>query len=353
MNQEASVSIYEEILASYKDPYLKQNYIVLNAIKSLTVHERKVQLSLVLPYPCSLVGEGIQHELCVLFAQKGVELEIELIQSIPQFNPRPQTSQLAEVRNIIAIASGKGGVGKSTVSLNIARALLAHGARVGILDADIYGPSQPHLLKVEPQKEKIVMGKNFIPISANGLQSMSLSYLLDSHQAPTIWRGAMASNALQQLLYNSKWDKLDYLIIDLPPGTGDIQLTLCQRVSLSGAVIISTPHELALLGAKKGIEMFRRLYVPVIGIIENMSYYICTECKRVHYIFGKKETAGLAHKMTIPLLAELPITKDSALPISEQGADSQERWKKIALNIALAISTMKVAAPPKIEIVED
>ena len=350
---DGAIQAYEGLLSSYQDPYLKQNYLTLDAIRSFTVKGKQAELSLTLPYPCAAVGQRIRNELAAHFTKEKMQLRVELVQAVPQFNPRPQTKQLEEVRNIIAIASGKGGVGKSTVALNVARALTAHGGAVGLLDADIYGPSQPHLLKAQPNPQEMAAGKELLPVMADGLQTMSLSYLLDDRQRPTIWRGAMASNALQQLLYSSRWQGLDYLVIDLPPGTGDIQLTLCQRASISGAVIISTPHDLALLGAAKGVEMFRRLYVPVLGLVENMSYYNCPQCANKHYLFGEGGTVRLAKKMDAPLLAELPISADCHLQLDEQTAESKEKWQQLALDIAVAIATMKTSLPPEVRVVND
>ena len=347
---------YEGLLAEYKDPYLNQDYMTLDAVRSFEVSGRgkiQVRMSLTLPYPCALIEERIQRELGAHFATQNLKLELQLVQDIPRVNPRPQTKGLGEVRNIIAVASGKGGVGKSTVSLNIARALAAHGASIGILDADIYGPSQTQLLKTQAKKDGIVSGKELIPVMAEGLQTMSLGYLLADGKTPTIWRGAMASNALRQLLYSSKWQQVDYLIIDLPPGSGDIQLTLCQQASISGAVIISTPHELALTGAAKGVEMFRRLYVPVVGMVENMSYYLCPQCAEKHYVFGKKESARLAKKMSVPFLAEIPIRSDCALPLKKQPHEMREKWQQLALDIALSLTSMQAALPPEIVIKED
>ena len=343
----------EKLLTSYQDPYLNQDYPSLAAVQSLDIKGENAHLVLSLPYPVRIARRRIEKELAEHFGKEGAKLQLELVQNIPQFNPRPQTQQLAEVRNIIAIASGKGGVGKSTVSLNIARALSDYGARVGILDADIYGPSQPHLLNATPNRAKLASGKQLNPVPAGDLQTMSLSYLLEDKQTPTIWRGAMASNAIQQLLYSTKWDRLDYLVIDLPPGTGDIQLTLCQRASLSGAIIVSTPHQLALLGAAKGVEMFRRLYVPVLGMVENMSYYLCSECSKKHYVFGEKGTATLAAKMNTPLLTELPLTADCHLEPQQQSPAMKEMWQQLAVDIALQLSRMKIALPPEVKVVND
>lgn len=221
------------------------------------------------------------------------------------------------VKNIIAVASGKGGVGKSTTTVNLALAMAAEGYKVGILDADIYGPSQGMMLGVaEGVRPQPFSEQQFLPIEAHGLQSMSISYLIEEDTA-MVWRGPMAAGALQQLIGQTHWQDLDYLFIDMPPGTGDIQLTLSQKVPVTGAVIVTTPQDIALLDAKKGIEMFRKVDIPVLGIVENMSTHICSSCGHVEPIFGAGGGAEIAGKYETELLGQLPL----ALSIREQ-ADS-------------------------------
>lgn len=212
---------------------------------------------------------------------------------------------LPNVKNIIAIASGKGGVGKSTTAVNLALAFAQEGARTGILDADIYGPSQPLMLGVTTRPE-IKDKKILLPIVAHGIQSMSIGYLIDE-TSPMVWRGPMVSMALQQLLNDTQWDNLDYLVIDLPPGTGDIQLTLAQKIPVTGAVIVTTPQDLALLDARRAYEMFRKVNVPVLGVIENMSMHICSQCNHQESIFGTGGGEQLAKQYAIELLGELPL----------------------------------------------
>ena len=212
---------------------------------------------------------------------------------------------IANVKNIVAIASGKGGVGKSTTEVNLALALQQEGARVGILDADIYGPSQPLMLGVNA-RPKVTEEKKIHPIMAHGLQTMSIGYLVDPNTA-MVWRGPMATGALQQLINDTLWDNLDYLIIDLPPGTGDIQLTLSQKVPLSGAIIVTTPQDLALLDARRACEMFSKVNVPVLGIVENMSTHICSNCGYSESIFGEGGGEKLAEQYQIPLLGALAL----------------------------------------------
>lgn len=213
------------------------------------------------------------------------------------------------VKNIIAVASGKGGVGKSTTAVNLALALAAEGARVGILDADIYGPSQPQMLGVGQQRPKIIgeQGQQkMVPIEAHGIQSISMGYLV-TEETPMLWRGPMATGALQQLLMQTAWDNLDYLIIDMPPGTGDIQITLAQKVPVTGAVIVTTPQDIALLDAKKGIEMFRKVNVPVLGVVENMAVHICSNCGQAEHIFGEGGGERIARAYQTQLLGSLPL----------------------------------------------
>lgn len=210
------------------------------------------------------------------------------------------------VKNVIAIASGKGGVGKSTTAVNVALALAAEGAHVGILDADIYGPSQPHMLGAQGEPDS-PDGKTVSPVIAHGLQSMSIGYLIAKQDQAMIWRGPMVSGALQQLVTQTVWDNLDYLIIDLPPGTGDIQLTMAQKIPVSGAVIVSTPQDIALLDAKKAVQMFNKVKVPVLGIVENMSTHICSQCGHEEAIFGADGGEQMAHDYNLAFLGKIPL----------------------------------------------
>ena len=216
---------------------------------------------------------------------------------------------IPQVKNIIAVASGKGGVGKSTTAVNLALALAVEGARVGILDADIYGPSQPQMLGVGQRRPEIVgeQGKQqMLPISAYGIQSISMGYLV-TEETPMLWRGPMATGALQQLLMQTRWDNMDYLVIDMPPGTGDIQITLAQKVPVTGAVIVTTPQDIALLDAKKGIEMFRKVNVPILGVIENMAMHTCSNCGHEEHIFGEGGGERIAQNYQTELLGALPL----------------------------------------------
>ena len=257
--------------------------------------------------------------------------------------------------HVIAVASGKGGVGKSTTSINLALGLAALGKRVGILDADIYGPSLPRLLGLnrKPQSD----GKRILPIEAWGLQTMSIGYLV-AEDAPTIWRGPMVMSAIEQMLRDVAWDNLDILVIDMPPGTGDAQLTLSQRAALAGAIIVSTPQDLALIDARKGLNMFRKVNVPLIGIIENMSHFLCTACGARHEIFGNGGAKAEASKLGVPFLGEVPLemtiraTSDEGMPIvaSQPNSPHADHYRAIAIAV---LDTLEVNAPksgPKIVI---
>jgi ATP-binding protein involved in chromosome partitioning len=215
---------------------------------------------------------------------------------------------LPGVRNLIAVASGKGGVGKSTVAVNFALALAAEGARVGLLDADIYGPSQPRMLGLTGRRPETKDGKLLEPLVAHGIEAMSIGFLVDEQQ-PMAWRGPMVTSALNQLLTQTRWGDLDYLVVDMPPGTGDIQLTLAQRVPVSGAIIVTTPQDIALADARKGLEMFQKVHVPVLGVVENMSLHICSRCGHEEHIFGEHGGRNLSEQYGVPLLGTLPLDR--------------------------------------------
>jgi len=253
--------------------------------------------------------------------------------------------RLENVKNIIAVASGKGGVGKSTTSVNLALALASEGATVGLLDADIYGPSQPRMMGLSGQPES-VDGKSLEPMENYGVQTMSIGFLIDE-ETPMIWRGPMVTQALEQLLNDTKWRDLDYLLIDLPPGTGDTQLTLAQKVPVSGAVIVTTPQDIALLDARKGLKMFEKVEVPILGIVENMSTHVCSQCGHEEHIFGEGGGQSMASEAGIELLGSLPLEMgirmqaDSGKPtvVSDPNSRTADTYRAIARRAAARLST--------------
>lgn len=268
---------------------------------------------------------------------------------------------LPGVKKIVAVASGKGGVGKSTVTANLALALAAEGQRVGLLDADIYGPSQGMMLGVPPgTRPKTAGEKHFIPVEALGLQTMSMGYLVDEN-TPMVWRGPMAGSALQQLLTQTQWSELDILLIDMPPGTGDIQLTLSQRASVDGAVIVTTPQNIALLDAKKGIEMFAKVEIPVLGVVENMSTHICSNCGHEEAIFGEgggeKISSDYDTKLLgrIPLASQIRAESDAGTPTVHAAPDSEyaQRFREIARTLIADLANAKQADVPFFNIMDD
>ena len=276
-------------------------------------------------------------------------------------NAAPQKSGLSGVKHVIAVASGKGGVGKSTTTANLALAMAAEGARVGVLDADIYGPSQGMMLGIPQGTRPETPTENAMkPIMAQGLQVMSISLLIDE-TTPMVWRGPMASGALQQLAMQTLWDDLDYLVIDMPPGTGDIQLTLSQKVSVDGAVIVTTPQDIALLDAKRGIEMFRKVDIPVLGVVENMSTHICSNCGHEEHIFGAGGGERIAHDYDTQLLGSVPLSLsvrervDQGKPTVSHDPESDiaQRYRSIAKQVMAAVESADNSGSPMIEVVDD
>jgi ATP-binding protein involved in chromosome partitioning len=288
------------------EPYFQQSFADLGA----SVASNGISVSLTLPYPALSLQEEYQTLIC---EKLGKEIALELIVEI---KASPQSKPLAgieQVKNIIAVASGKGGVGKSTTSVNLALALAQEGANVGILDADIYGPSQGMMLGLPDGTRPDVTdvdGKQFmLPVEAHGVKAMSMAFLI-TDKTPVVWRGPMVSGALQQLLTQTKWGELDYLIIDLPPGTGDIQLTMAQKIPVSGSIVVTTPQDIALLDAKKGVEMFTKVNIPVLGVVENMATHICTNCGHEEHIFGQGGGESIAAQYNTEVLASLPLSLD-------------------------------------------
>ena len=296
----------ETILARIEDPNTKKDLVSEKTIKDIGIEGDKVSIDIEFGYPADGLRQDLTEKISALLKEEGVSnCEINLSSKIVAHSVQKGIQLLPNVKNTIAVASGKGGVGKSTTAINLALALQAEGARVGILDADIYGPSQPRMLGISGKPDS-TDGKTVEPKISYHIQSMSIGYLIEE-DTPMIWRGPMVTGALEQLLNETNWKDLDYLIIDLPPGTGDIQLTLCQKIPVSGAVIVTTPQDIALLDAKKALKMFEKVNVPVLGIIENMSTHICSQCGHEEHIFGQGGGEQMAKQYGVDLLGSLPL----------------------------------------------
>ena len=297
----------ESILSGIRDTNLDKDLVSAGAIRDLDIQGSNVSIDLELGYPCAGYREELTAQVqSTLYEKSGIEnARINISVKISGHAVQKGVKTLDNVKNTIAVASGKGGVGKSTTAVNLALALHAEGARVGILDADIYGPSQPRMLGSAGRPDS-KDGKSLEPVVAYEVQSMSIGYLIDE-ETPMIWRGPMVTSALEQLLNDTNWHDLDYLVIDLPPGTGDIQLTLCQKIPVSGALIVTTPQDIALLDARKALKMFEKVGVPVLGIIENMSTHICSNCGHEEPIFGKGGAEQMARQYNLDVLGALPL----------------------------------------------
>jgi ATP-binding protein involved in chromosome partitioning len=296
------------LVEKYADPFLGQTLGEARAVESIELDGDRARIRVALGFPIGDYLPEFSRALTAHIAAAGGprDVEIELVAKITAHAVQRQLSPLPGVRNIVAVASGKGGVGKSTVAANLALAWARQGARVGVLDADIYGPSQPIMLGLTGQRPASPDGKRIRPLAAHGLVAMSIGFLIDPEQ-PMVWRGPMVTQALTQLLNDTDWGDLDYLVIDMPPGTGDIQLTLAQRVPVSGAVIVTTPQDIALADARKGLKMFEKVNVPVLGIVENMSVHVCANCGHVEHLFGAGGGARMAAQYGVELLGELPL----------------------------------------------
>jgi ATP-binding protein involved in chromosome partitioning len=304
----------------------------------------------------SHIGVGIRCGFPVDLAQEhliaslrehvaGLELDrpvkFEISWQVGTHSVQPSLKAMPGIRNIVAVASGKGGVGKSTVTTNIALALARQGARVGILDADIYGPSQPRILNLMGQRPETEDGKTLKPLSAHGVTVMSIGFLVEERQA-VAWRGPMVTSALNQMLNQTDWGEIDYLLVDMPPGTGDIQLTLAQKVPVSGAVVVTTPQDIALADARKAIDLFRKVGIPVLGVIENMAMHVCSECGHIEHVFGAEGGTRLATEFEVPLLGALPLNgaireqTDSGTPtvVADPDGPAASAFADAALRVA-------------------
>ena len=285
-----------------------------HALQSIGQTAGGLQIELCFGFPVGHIADRIKQNIAAALAEAGCTQNVQtnIRSEITARKVQPGVRTISGVKNIIAVASGKGGVGKSTTAANLAVALHNMGARVGILDADLYGPSQPTMLGV-PERKPQQENKHFIPVrSAEGIQVMSIGFLVDTDQA-VVWRGPMVSQALQQLLFQSEWDNVDYLFVDLPPGTGDIQLTLSQKIPVTGAIVVTTPQDIALIDARKAVDMFGKVNIPIFGVLENMSVHICSHCGHHEPIFGQDGGKALAERLGVPLLGQLPLS----LPVRE------------------------------------
>ncbi|MGH8280950.1 MAG: iron-sulfur cluster carrier protein ApbC [Gammaproteobacteria bacterium] len=297
----------EAALRGLKEPYLGMDLVSANAVRDIRVQDGHVTVDVELGFPSGGYPSQLAGTLRELVRKlPGVrEAEVQVGTQILSHAVQRNLTPLKGVKNIIAVASGKGGVGKSTVAVNLALALASDGAQVGMLDADIYGPSQPRMLglKGRPSSKD---GKRIVPMLGHGIQCMSVGFLVDE-ETPMVWRGPMVTQALMQLIGDTDWQDLDYLVVDMPPGTGDIQLTLSQRVPVSGAVIVTTPQEIALLDARKGLKMFQKVNVEILGIVENMGTHVCTHCGHEEAIFSSGGGERMAAQYGVPFLGSLPL----------------------------------------------
>ena len=297
----------EAAIKEYIDPYLEKDLVTAGAVKDTAIDGDKVKVKVVLGYPAYGYVDKLTEQLKSRIEKVDAvaSAEIDVSWEIASHSVQGGMNPLEGIKNVIAVASGKGGVGKSTTAVNLALALQQEGARVGVLDADIYGPSVPRMLGIDGKPES-TDGKSLEPMGGHGLQAMSIGFMIDE-ETPMIWRGPMVTQALEQLLRDTRWKSLDYLVIDLPPGTGDVQLTLAQKVPVSGAVIVTTPQDIALLDARKGLKMFEKVEVPVLGVVENMSIHICSECGHAEHIFGSGGGEKMCDQYNVDFLGSLPL----------------------------------------------
>lgn len=343
------------------DPVIGQSLSAAGVVQSIRL-DGGVHIELELGFPAEGYRQPLMESLQRRFeAELGIKPQIEVRWRVTPQQVQAKLQPLPNIRNILAVGSGKGGVGKSTVAVNLALALKADGARVGMLDADVYGPSQALLLGTQ-DRPRSPDGKRLIPVEALGIQAMSLAFLMDEESQPAVWRGPMATQALWQMLTETLWDDLDYLVIDLPPGTGDIQLSLAQRIPVAGSVVVTTPQDLALIDARKGLEMFRKVGIPILGIVENMATHVCSNCGHEEAIFGSGGGARLAEAGGAELLGSLPLDlcirlqADAGKPTvaAEPDGALAMRYRDIARKAAARLAYGGAALPfPSIETVDD
>ena len=338
----------QSVLSEITDLSTGKDYVTSKEARNIRIDGCNVALDIVLGYPAKSVIQSIRKQVTDKLATiPGIgSVNVDVSSKIVSHSVQRGVKLIPGVKNIIAVASGKGGVGKSATAVNLALALAAEGASVGILDADIYGPSQPQMLGITGRPESLD-GKNLEPMMAHGIQAMSIGLLVDT-DSPMVWRGPMVTQALQQLLNETRWHDVDYLIIDMPPGTGDIQLTLAQKVPVTGAVIVTTPQDIALLDARKGLKMFEKVGIPIIGIVENMSTHICSSCGHEEHIFGAGGGDKMCKDYSTELLGSLPLDirireqTDAGRPTVVADPDGQvaEIYRSIARRIAVKVDEL-------------
>lgn len=349
-------------LASAVEPHLGVDLVSAGCVEQVTIDGERVHVALCMGFPVRRITKDLTELVQRALADLAVEVKVTVTSVIEPREPDlNDPTVLSGVRNLIAVSSGKGGVGKSTTAVNIALALSEDGARVGVLDADIYGPSMPRMLGISGRPSSLD-GKRFKPLTHYGVQAMSSGFLIDEEE-PMVWRGAMATQALEQLMRDTDWNDLDYLVVDTPPGTGDIQLTLAQRVKVAGAVIVTTPQDIALLDANRGYKMFEKVGVPVLGVIENMGMHHCSECGHEEHVFGEGGGQRMAEKYGLDLLGSLPLDirirehADSGKPsvVAEPDGNIAEAYRMLArkLTARLALRQQSGVAGPTIAINND
>lgn len=334
-------------IAAYVDPYLGQDLVSARMVKDIQVNGDCAVVRIELGFPAAGYRDVLRKELVTRLCDvPGIrQADVEVTWRIGVHAVQRNLKPLPGIKNVIAVASGKGGVGKSTTAVNLALALRAEGATVGLLDADVYGPSQPRMLGLTGQKPASTDGKTMEPLVAFGLQCMSIGFLVNEEE-PMVWRGPMATQAFNQLVGSTHWQDVDYLVIDMPPGTGDIQLTLSQQVPVSGAIIVTTPQDIALLDARKGLRMFEKVNVPILGIVENMSTHICSNCGHEEPIFGEGGGQRMAAQHQVPMLGSLPLDirirkeADSGFPTVVAAPDSpiSQAYREIARRAAAKLA---------------
>jgi len=333
-------------LRALTDPNTGRDFVAGKAVRKITIEGSDIAVDIQLGYPAKTQHEILRKLITQhLAALPGAgRVSVHMTQKITSHAVQRGVKLIPSVKNIIAVASGKGGVGKSTTAVNLALALAAEGANVGVLDADIYGPSQPMMLGIAGRPES-TDGKTLEPLEAYGLQAMSIGFLIDQ-DTPMVWRGPMVTQALEQLLKDTNWRDLDYLIVDMPPGTGDIQLTLSQKVPVTGAVIVTTPQDIALLDARKGLKMFEKVGVPIVGIVENMSIHLCSKCGHAEHIFGEGGAQRMCADYNVPFLGGLPLDirireqTDSGRPtvVADPDGAIAEIYRGIARRVAIFVA---------------